>query len=53
MSLTRISANNLHNISSPTSLYALDYGYHGGSFVYRGHFTANSNKETITGYFYY
>lgn len=40
------STNDQLNLSTPTSLYASDYGYHTGSLLYRGHFTANGQGET-------
>ena len=30
-------------LSTPTSLYASDYGYHAGSLLYRGHFTSTDS----------
>ncbi|QKX57235.1 uncharacterized protein TRUGW13939_04343 [Talaromyces rugulosus] len=45
-SLTRIESNNPRNLSTPTSLYAMDYGYHTGSFIYRGHFIANGHEKS-------
>jgi len=39
------TSNNPRNLSTPTSLYAGDYGYHSGSLLYRGYFTA-----TVTNY---
>ncbi|CRG86364.1 hypothetical protein PISL3812_03370 [Talaromyces islandicus] len=44
--LTHIESNNLRNLSTPTSLYAMDYGYHTGSFIYRGHFIANGQENS-------
>lgn len=46
--LTHTSSNNPRNLSTPKSLYAMDYGYHAGSFIYRGHFTANSLETTAS-----
>lgn len=34
------TTNPLLNLSTPTSLYASDYGFHTSSLLYRGHFTA-------------
>ena len=34
------TSNNPLVLSTPTSLYASDYGYHAGSLLYRGHFTS-------------
>ena len=36
------TSNNPLVLSTPTSLYASDYGYHAGSILYRGHFTTTS-----------
>lgn len=42
------STNNPRNLTTPTSLYAGDYGYHAGSFIYRGHFTATGSETTFS-----
>lgn len=34
-------------LTTPTSLYAGDYGYYAGSLEYRGHFVANGNESNI------
>lgn len=44
--LAQIESNNPRNLSTPTSLYAMDYGYHTGSFIYRGHFIANGQETS-------
>lgn len=36
------------NLTTPTSLYASDYGYHTGSLLFRGWFTANGNETTFS-----
>lgn len=41
------STNNQLALLTPTSLFASDYGYHQGSLLYRGHFTANSQETTL------
>lgn len=41
------SNNTARNLTTPTSLYAGDYGFHTGSLLYRAHFTANGNESTI------
>jgi beta-galactosidase len=46
-SLTHTTTNNPWNITTPTSMYASDYGYHTGSLIYRGHFTSNGNESTF------
>ncbi|KAK1516895.1 glycosyl hydrolase family 35 [Colletotrichum costaricense] len=38
-------SNNPRNLTTPTSLYCSDYGFHGGSLIYRGHFTATANES--------
>ncbi|KAH8802585.1 putative beta-galactosidase [Xylogone sp. PMI_703] len=40
-------SNNLRNLSTPTSLYATDYGYNTGSLLYRGHFVANGSESAL------
>ena len=42
------TSNNPRNLTTPTSLYASDYGYHAGSFIYRGHFIANGGETTFS-----
>ncbi|KAJ5757703.1 uncharacterized protein N7511_006397 [Penicillium nucicola] len=42
--------NSTHNpraLSTPTSLYSMDYGYHTGSLFYRGHFNANGQESNV------
>lgn len=34
-------------LKTPTSLVAGDYGYHTGSLIYRGHFTAKGNETSL------
>ena len=41
------STNNPRNLSTPTSLYAGDYGYHTGSLLYRGSFIADGAESSI------
>ncbi|KAF4554747.1 putative glycosyl hydrolases family 35 protein 1 [Elsinoe fawcettii] len=43
-----VSNNTARNLTTPTSLYASDYGYHTGPLVYRGRFTAAGNESTLT-----
>ncbi|KAL1877885.1 hypothetical protein Daus18300_002238 [Diaporthe australafricana] len=38
------TTNNPRDLTAPTSLYCSDYGYHGGSIIYRGHFVASGNE---------
>lgn len=40
-------SNNPRNLTTPTSLYCSDYGYHGGSLIYRGHFVASGNESFL------
>jgi beta-galactosidase len=41
------STHNTRNLSTPTSLYAGDYGYHTGSMLYRGSFIADGSESSI------
>lgn len=41
------TTNPLLRLQTPTSLYASDYGYHSGSLLYRGHFTATGNETSL------
>ncbi|KAI1103222.1 glycoside hydrolase family 35 protein [Jackrogersella minutella] len=41
------STNNPQPLLTPTSLYASDYGFHSGSLLYRGHFTANEDESSL------
>ncbi|OTB06588.1 glycoside hydrolase family 35 protein [Hypoxylon sp. CI-4A] len=41
------STNNTRKLTTPISLYASDYGYHCGSLMYRGHFTATGNESAL------
>jgi hypothetical protein len=43
----KTSPNDKIAILTPVSLYAGDYGFHTGSVIYRGHFTANGNESTL------
>lgn len=40
--------NTHRRLSTPTSLYASDYGYHTGTLLYRGHFVASGVESTIS-----
>jgi beta-galactosidase len=40
--------NNTRNLTTPTSLYAGDYGYHSGSVLYRGHFLAAESASHVS-----
>lgn len=42
-----MASNNPRNLSTPTSLYASDYGYHAGSLLYRGHFVSTGTESAI------
>lgn len=46
-SCNNTKSNNPRNLSTPTSLYASDYGYNAGSLIYRGHFVANGSESSI------
>ncbi|KAK2000895.1 family 35 glycosyl hydrolase [Colletotrichum falcatum] len=39
--------NTAHPLRTPVSLYGGDYGYHTGSLLYRGRFTANGAESTL------
>lgn len=39
--------NTLRPLTTPTSLYGSDYGYHTGSLLFRGHFTATGVEKTL------
>ncbi|KAJ5718823.1 uncharacterized protein N7483_009905 [Penicillium malachiteum] len=47
LNCSRTWTNNPRNLSTPTNLYAMDYGFHTGSLIYRGHFTANGQESYI------
>ncbi|TQN68898.1 putative beta-galactosidase A [Colletotrichum shisoi] len=39
--------NTANPLKTPTSLYGGDYGYHTGSLLFRGRFTANGDESTL------
>ncbi|KAJ5682182.1 hypothetical protein N7462_005347, partial [Penicillium macrosclerotiorum] len=39
--------NNPRELNTPNSLYAMDYGFHTGSLIYRGHFMASGKESYI------
>lgn len=41
------TTNNQRALTTPTSLYASDYGYHTGSLLYRGSFVANGLESSL------
>lgn len=41
------SSNNPRNLTTPTSLYASDYGFNTGTLLYRGRFVATGNETTF------
>jgi hypothetical protein len=41
------TSNTLRNITTPTSLYGSEYGFHTGHLVYRGRFTAIGNESSL------
>lgn len=43
----KTETNNTRNLTTPTSLYASDYGFHAGSLIYRGHFTATGDEDSF------
>lgn len=42
------TANTLRNLTTPTSLYGGDYGYHYGTLLFRGHFTATGSESSLS-----
>ncbi|EME80492.1 glycoside hydrolase family 35 protein [Pseudocercospora fijiensis CIRAD86] len=46
-SLNYTNNTSIRNLTTPTSLYSADYGFHSGHFLYRGHFTSNGNESTF------
>ncbi|KAL7652749.1 hypothetical protein ACMYSQ_010009 [Aspergillus niger] len=44
---THTTTANPRNLTTPTSLYASDYGYNGGTLLYRGTFTATGNETSL------
>ncbi|KAL9619062.1 MAG: hypothetical protein Q9160_006317 [Pyrenula sp. 1 TL-2023] len=45
---TNTNSSNPRRLTTPTSLYASDYGYNTGSLIYRGRFTASGNESSFT-----
>jgi beta-galactosidase len=46
-SCDKLLTHNPRNLDTPTVLYAMDYGFHTGSLLYRGHFSANGHESYI------
>ena len=44
----RSSNNTYRNLSTPTSLYSSDYGFHAGTLLYRGHYTSTGGEKNFT-----
>ncbi|KAJ5951939.1 uncharacterized protein N7479_010352 [Penicillium vulpinum] len=44
---TQNSTHNPRPLDTPSSLYSMDYGYHTGSLLYRGHFNANGQESNL------
>lgn len=42
------TSNNPRRLTTPTSLYASDYGFHSGSLLYRGHFTSTGKESKFS-----
>ncbi|KAK2061556.1 family 35 glycosyl hydrolase [Colletotrichum caudatum] len=40
--------NTVANLTTPVSLFASDYGFHAGTLVYRGYFTAAGTEDTLS-----
>lgn len=47
VSATQKSTNNPRALTTPTSLYASDYGFNTGNLLFRGHFTATGAEKSI------
>lgn len=45
--LDKTTTNNTRALTTPTSLYASDYGFHSGSLIYRAHFKATGNETSL------
>lgn len=43
----KTTSNSLRPLTTPVSLYSSDYGYHTGTLLYRGTFTATGNETTF------
>lgn len=43
----QLTTNNPRDLTTPTDLYSSDYGYHAGSLIYRGRFTATGNETSF------
>lgn len=41
------SNNTVRNLTTPSSLYSSDYGYHTGNLIYRGHFVASGSESSL------
>lgn len=47
-SASYLTSNNTNRaLTTPTSLYASDYGFHTGTLIYRGEFAAGGNETTV------
>ncbi|CAH0003800.1 unnamed protein product [Clonostachys byssicola] len=44
----KLYSNNTRNLTTPTSLYAGDYGFHSGSLLYRGHFNSSGGESSFS-----
>lgn len=40
-------SNSPRNLTTPTSLYSNDYGFHTGFILYRGHFVADGSEKSL------
>ncbi|KXT09969.1 hypothetical protein AC579_10273 [Pseudocercospora musae] len=47
-SLNHTNNTSTRNLTTPTSLYSADYGFHSGHFLYRGHFTSTGNESSFS-----
>lgn len=46
-SASHTTSNNPRNLTTPTSLYASDYGFNTGTLLYRGHFVATGTETSF------
>jgi len=42
------TTNNPRGLDTPTNLYSMDYGFHTGSLIYRGHFVSSGIESSLS-----
>lgn len=47
-SCSKRTTNNPRDLDTPMNLYSMDYGFHAGSLIYRGHFIANGMESLVS-----